>query len=87
MARPGSNPAYVPGLNFKTCCFLSYIVVYILLSFVAVTILTDVCVICCYFICLVSLSQQYVTCQNFTLSKVVANESSNAYRLFYAMNK
>ena len=46
------------------------------LSFVADTILTDVCVVCCYFICLVSLSQQYVTCQNFTLSEVVANESS-----------
>ena len=54
----------------KPVVFLFYIVVYILLSFVAVTILTDVCVICCYFICLVLLSQQYVTCQNFTLNEV-----------------
>ena len=33
----------VPGLNFKTCCFLYFILFFIFaLSFVAVTISTDV---------------------------------------------
>ena len=69
----------------KPVVFLFYIVVYIL---------SELC--CCYnfdwCLCYLLLfylpqSQQSVTCQNFTVSEVVANESSNAYKLFYAMNK
>ena len=60
----GGGCTYVPGLNFRTCCFLYFILLFIFaLSFVTVTISTDVfCVVCCHFICLVSLSQQHVTC-------------------------
>ena len=89
----GGGGTCVPGLNFKTCCFLYFILFFIFaLSFVAVTISTDV-FLCCLLpfylpLCIAhALSQQHVTCQHFTLGEVVANESFNAYKLIYAMNK
>ena len=89
----GGGCTCVPGLNFKTCCFLYFILFFIFaLSFVAVTISTDV-FLCCLLpfylpLCIAhALSQQHVTCQHFTVGEVVANESFNAYKLIYAMNK